>query len=266
MATGNAINLNTAGVVTYSGTGTFTGSAVTQYDVLVGGASNAISSVGPGSAGQILRSGGNAANPAYSTATYPSTAGTSGNVLTSDGTNWNSSAPAIPTGGRTLISSQTASASTSILFTSGITGYQYYQIEWYEIVAATNATQIQLQISTDGGSTYIATNYTNGGVVGDSTPQVVTSSAITTAVALSGTILSNTAYGMNGFVECYGLTNTALRKNFIVTSNYVTSTGTLSSTMRSTCWSTTTAAVNAIKFFITGSNITSGTVRLFGIS
>lgn len=61
---------------------------VTQFDVLVGGASSAIASVGPGSAGQILQSGGNAANPAYSTATYPSTASTSGKVLVSDGTNF----------------------------------------------------------------------------------------------------------------------------------------------------------------------------------
>lgn len=69
---------------------------VTQFDVLVGGASGAIASVGPGSAGQILRSGGNAANPAYSTATYPATAGTSGKILISDGTNIVSSTPTYP--------------------------------------------------------------------------------------------------------------------------------------------------------------------------
>ncbi len=44
-------------------------------------------------AGQIPRSGANAA-PTWSTATYPAAAGSSGNVLTSDGTNWNSTAPA----------------------------------------------------------------------------------------------------------------------------------------------------------------------------
>ncbi len=38
-------------------------------------------------AGQIIRSGSNAA-PTWSTATYPATAGTSGNILESDGTNW----------------------------------------------------------------------------------------------------------------------------------------------------------------------------------
>jgi len=45
-------------------------------------------------AGQIPRSGSNAA-PTWSTATYPAAAGTSGNVLTSDGTNWNSAATAV---------------------------------------------------------------------------------------------------------------------------------------------------------------------------
>lgn len=89
----NSINEATTGICGFTGTA-FTASPVTQFDVLVGGASSStIGSVGPGSAGQVLQSGGNAANPAYSTATYPATAGTSGNVLTSDGTNFVSSAP-----------------------------------------------------------------------------------------------------------------------------------------------------------------------------
>jgi hypothetical protein len=67
MATNNAVNLKTAGVVSYDGAGTFSGSAITQHNVLVAGASNAISTVAPG---------------------------TSGNVLTSNGTDWTSAAPA----------------------------------------------------------------------------------------------------------------------------------------------------------------------------
>lgn len=51
---------------------------------------------GTATAGQILRSGATTA-PTWSTATYPSTAGTSGNILTSDGTNFVSSAPAAAT-------------------------------------------------------------------------------------------------------------------------------------------------------------------------
>lgn len=52
-----------------------------------------LSSLGFGTSGQLLQSGGAGVSPAYTTATYPATAGTAGNVLTSDGTNFTSSAP-----------------------------------------------------------------------------------------------------------------------------------------------------------------------------
>jgi hypothetical protein len=74
------------GVLIGNGTSAVTGNAITQYDVLVGGASNAVSSVGPGTSGQVLQSGGNAANPAYSTATYPATT-TINQLLYSSATN-----------------------------------------------------------------------------------------------------------------------------------------------------------------------------------
>lgn len=69
------------GVITGNGTSAFTGSAVTQYDVLVGAAANAISSVGPGSSGQPLLSGGSGANPAYGDLTVPH-GGTGATTLT----------------------------------------------------------------------------------------------------------------------------------------------------------------------------------------
>lgn len=94
MAANNAANINATGLIKGDGAGGFTSVTTTNHDVLVGAASNGITSVGPGSAGQVLQSGGAAADPSYSTATYPSTAGASGNILTSDGTNWTSVAPA----------------------------------------------------------------------------------------------------------------------------------------------------------------------------
>ncbi len=45
MATGNAINANSAGLVRYDGAGTFTGVTVTNHSVLVGAASNGITSI-----------------------------------------------------------------------------------------------------------------------------------------------------------------------------------------------------------------------------
>ena len=70
MVWSNAVNATQAGVQTING-GFWTGSTLTQYDVLVGGVNSAISSIGPGTQYQILQSGGASANPAYSTATYP---------------------------------------------------------------------------------------------------------------------------------------------------------------------------------------------------
>jgi hypothetical protein len=78
-------------VVAEGGTGVAT---LTSHGVLLGAGTGNVAATAAGSAGQVLQSGGASADPAYSTATYPATAGTSGNVLTSDGTNWTSSAPA----------------------------------------------------------------------------------------------------------------------------------------------------------------------------
>jgi hypothetical protein len=45
MATNNAVNISAAGLVKYDGAGTFTGVTVTQHNILIGGASNGITSL-----------------------------------------------------------------------------------------------------------------------------------------------------------------------------------------------------------------------------
>lgn len=90
---GNDLNLTgSAGIVLFDGTSAVTTTAPTNHAILIGTGTNSFGTVASGTTGQVLQAA-TGANPAYSTATYPSTAGTSGNVLTSDGTNWNSSAP-----------------------------------------------------------------------------------------------------------------------------------------------------------------------------
>lgn len=67
MATGNAINANSTGLVKYDGAGTFSGVTVTNHATLVGAASNGITSVLQG-AGQLLI-GTTAADPAAASLT-----------------------------------------------------------------------------------------------------------------------------------------------------------------------------------------------------
>lgn len=83
------------GTATVPGGGTGQ-TSLTAHGVLVGNGTSAVTQLAAGSAGQVLQSGGAAADPTYSTATYPATAGTTGTVLQSNGTNIVNSTAAYP--------------------------------------------------------------------------------------------------------------------------------------------------------------------------
>lgn len=69
MPTNNAINLINSGIAKYDGAGTFSAETTTQYNVLVGAASNGIANVAPSAtSGVPVISQGNAANPTFGTA------------------------------------------------------------------------------------------------------------------------------------------------------------------------------------------------------
>lgn len=103
--------------------------------------------------GKVWRAQGVGTNSAFSTATYPDTAGTSGNVMTSDGTNWNSSAA--PGGG--LLSA------TVVLTSAQVKALNVTPIS---IVAAPGAGKVIFIMSTITKMTYGGTNqFTTGGTV-----------------------------------------------------------------------------------------------------
>ncbi len=108
--TANNWNLLGNGSITTAGSGstlTTQLTGLTNHAVLVGAGTTTITKVGPtATAGQILQSAGSSADPVFSTATYPSTAGTSGNLLISNGTNFVSTAPTIVTVSGQLTSAQ----------------------------------------------------------------------------------------------------------------------------------------------------------------
>ena len=65
----NALNISSAGIIKFDGTATFSETTITQHDVLVGGASNAITSVTPSAtSGVPLISQGASSDPAFGTA------------------------------------------------------------------------------------------------------------------------------------------------------------------------------------------------------
>jgi hypothetical protein len=80
MATGNSINANSTGIQKYDGAGTFSATTVTQHNAIVGGASNALTSIALTN-GQLLI-GSTGADPVAGTIT----AGTGVTIGTGAGT------------------------------------------------------------------------------------------------------------------------------------------------------------------------------------
>lgn len=87
---------NISGTLPLGSGGTNASLTANNGGILYSGASAFAVLAGTATANQILLSGASAA-PAWSTATYPSTAGTAGNVLMSNGTNFVSTATSSPT-------------------------------------------------------------------------------------------------------------------------------------------------------------------------
>lgn len=75
----------TVATVPEGGTGLAT---LTAHGVLIGEGTSNIAATASGSANQVLQSGGAAADPVWSTATFPGTATSTGTLLRADGTNW----------------------------------------------------------------------------------------------------------------------------------------------------------------------------------
>lgn len=89
-----------SGSITSSGSGstlTYALTGLTSHALLVGAGTATITKVGPtATAGQVLQSAGSSADPAFSTATYPSTATSTGTILRATGTNWAASTSTYP--------------------------------------------------------------------------------------------------------------------------------------------------------------------------
>lgn len=215
---------------------------------------------GTATAGQMLQSGAST-TPAWSTATYPATAGTSGNVLKSDGTNIVSSSNS---GNLVLIQSQTATNSSAINFTSGITGYNIYRLVFFGITSDQVNNTPQIQFSTDGGSTYSATGYDNQGFfefTGVLLP--FNNSSGTAGVSLTYQLQNSATAPCSGSYDIYYLGNSSFNKQSVGTS-IADDGGTFVCSTIGTLWSTSTV-VNALRIVMVSGNIKTGTFNLYGV-
>ena len=181
---------------------------------------------------------------------------------------------AIATGNMVLLSSQTASNSASISFTTGIDStYKEYQF-WFVNILGASSTSFQFNLSTDGGSNYNATKtttffsaYQNESGTADTLEYGGSSDlAQSTSFQNMGGIGNDADQCGNGILSIFNPSSTTYVKHFIGNTSVTYATG--ASSGHEQCYfagyANTTSAVNAIQFKMVTGNI-NGTILMFGI-
>jgi hypothetical protein len=187
------------------------------------------------------------------------------------------SVPALsmPAGGSmVLLSTQTASASSSISFTTGIDStYKEYMFIFNNIHPSTTS-HLTFQGSTDGGSSYGVTctsssfhTYHDEGdsvtVLGYKTGADVAQSSSYVPLFTESTGSGNDE-SYSGTLHIFNPSNTTFIKHFIASNNNTAPGGyTVNSYFGG--YLNTTSAINAIDFKMSSGNIDDGTIQMFGI-
>jgi hypothetical protein len=174
-----------------------------------------------------------------------------------------------------LISTQTASGSANINFTSGIDStYKEYIFKLINIHPATDNTHVQFNLSVDSGSNYnvtkTTTNFATYHNEADNNYALSYESGNDLAQGTGVQILLNEIGADNDQSACslihlFDPSNTTFVKHFIARTLGV-SHHDYQRTMFVAGYGNTTSAVNAVQFSMSSGNIDSGVIKLYGIS
>jgi hypothetical protein len=179
--------------------------------------------------------------------------------------------------GITLISSQTASASATISFTTGINStYKAYKFVFVNCHPATNGAEFTFNMSTDSGSNYnvtktssffVAHHNENGAdplLTYETTRDLAQS---TSFQSFSYGISNDNDSSLSGSLTLFNPSSTTYVKHFIATTNFMHYNPSVIYTINTYVvgYGNTTSAVNAIQFKMSSGNIDAGTIYLYGI-
>ena len=177
-------------------------------------------------------------------------------------------------GGLNLISTQTASSSSAVSFTSGIDStYKEYIFQIINCHPSANS-YFAFNMSADGGSNYNVTKSSNFFYAihyeNDATTQVDydenqdihQGTGIAHLSAYSGT---GNDESVSGYLHLFDPSNTTFVKHFISRIGGVTNNPAAMDNFTGG-YANTTSAVNAVQFSFSSGNIDSGTIKLYGVS
>ena len=182
-------------------------------------------------------------------------------------------------GKMTLIKEQTASSSSSISFVDGSSSvvfdntYPIYLFKFINIHPATNSTDFDFQVSTNGGSAY-GVNITStwfqsahnesGTTTGLSYETAEDLAQSTSFQTLNQDIKNDADSSNSGELYVFNPSSTTFVKHFMAVNQCMQSTP---YSVQSFCdgYVNTTSAIDAIQFKMSSGNIDSGTIKLYGI-
>jgi len=180
---------------------------------------------------------------------------------------------AIATGNMVLISSQTASASASISFTTGISStYKEYQF-WFINIHPSTLASFQFNMSTDSGSNYNVTKTTSffqayhNEAGTDPILEYVTGEDLAQSTAfqtIATSVMADNDAHVSGTLQLFNPASTTYVKHFIIDSNNYRNND-YSWRNLVAGYGNTTSAINAIQFKFSSGNIDDGTILMYGI-
>jgi hypothetical protein len=184
----------------------------------------------------------------------------------------------VPSGALVLLSTQTASASASISFTSGIDStYDSYVFKFINIHPSALSSTFQFNLSTDGGSNYNVTKTTtffrpthkedgtDGGITYRTPSDLAQSTAFQglTQGLGNGVTISNDA-SASGILTLFNPSSTTYVKHFIAEVQHMHNNDYSMDTFVAG-YGNTTSAVNAVRFQMSSGNIDDGIIKLYGV-
>jgi len=182
---------------------------------------------------------------------------------------------AISGGALNLISTQTASSSSSLSFTSGIDStYKEYIFKFINIHPATDGATFTFNGSIDGGSNYNVTKTTTSFFsfhYEDGSDQELGYSAAndlaqsTSYKNLADSVGNDNDQSASGYLHLFDPSNTTFVKHFINDGNHSMNDN-RSNNRRAAGYFNTTSAINAVDFKMSSGNIDSGVIKLYGVS
>lgn len=173
-----------------------------------------------------------------------------------------------------LLSTQTASSSASISFTSGITStHKEYIFIFNNIHPANNNVKLTFQASTDTGSSYgvtiTSTRYYAFHRENDATPELAYDGSEDLAQStnfqnVTGAIGNGNDEVGIGYIHLFNPSSTTFAKHFIVNANSYHGLG-ASLNAYTAGYYNSTSAIDAIQFKMDSGNIDAGTIQMFGV-